>query len=209
MERATDDGACDSDRQPKDLVMPTLSFCLALAALLLTPGPTNTLMALAGAERGFLRALRLAPVEVVAYGLVTLPLAILGESLFAPHGAARFAVTLGAAVWVAFLALRLWRLPPGQGAMAEGGLGAFRLFTTTLGNPKGLVIGLVLLPAQPNLVTAATVFFVMLLAVSAVWAAIGSAIAATRVAQAPTVRRACACWLGTLSVWLAGMAFAA
>lgn len=189
--------------------MPTLAYCLALAALLLTPGPTNTLMALAGAERGFWRALRLAPLEVAAYGLVTIPLAVLGETLFAAHGPARFALTLAAAAWVAFLAVRLWRLPKDEGAMAEGGPGAWRLFATTLGNPKGLVIGLVLLPSQPNLAAAAAVFFAMLLAVSAVWAGIGRTIAASGMAHGPAVRRACACWLGTLSIWLAGVAFSA
>ncbi len=40
---------------------------LALLVLLLTPGPTNTLMALAGAERGWTRALRLIPAELAGY----------------------------------------------------------------------------------------------------------------------------------------------
>lgn len=189
--------------------MPSLEFCLALAALLLTPGPTNTLMALAGAERGWPGALRLAPVEVAAYGLVTVPLALLGESLFAAHGPARFAVTILAAAWVAYLAVRLWRLPLGASAMAEGGQGAWKIFTTTLSNPKGLVIGLVLLPSQPSMATALAAFLAILLAVSAVWAGIGSTIAASGVAQKPVVRRAFSCWLGTLALWLAGVAFSA
>lgn len=189
--------------------MPSLEFCFAIAALLLTPGPTNTLMALAGAERGWAGALRLAPVEVAAYGLVTVPLALLGESLFAAHGPARFTVTLLAAAWVAFLAVRLWRLPLGARAMAEGGQGAWKLFTTTLSNPKGLVIGLVLLPSQHDIAAAVAAFLAILLAVSAVWAGIGSTIAASGVAQKPVVRRAFACWLGALSLWLAGAAFSA
>jgi threonine/homoserine/homoserine lactone efflux protein len=187
--------------------MPTFEFCLALAALLLTPGPTNTLMALAGAERGWRGALRLAPLEVAAYGLVTIPLALLGERLFAAHGPARFTITLLAAAWVAALAVRLWQLPMGQRAMAEGGQGAWKLFTTTLCNPKGLVIGLVLLPSQQSLATALAAFLVILLVVSAVWAGIGSAVAASGVAERPGVRRIFACWLGTLSVWLASVAF--
>ncbi len=188
--------------------MPTLLFCVSLAALLLTPGPTNTLMALAGAERGWARAMRLAPVEVVAYGLVTIPLALAGESLLSAHGPLRLAVTLVAAAWVAFLALKLWRLPSGD-AMATGGKGALKLFATTLFNPKGLVIGLVLLPSQQNLGSAAAVFFATLIAVSAVWAAIGNSIAGTGYAQAPVVRRACACWLGLLSLWLGSAALTA
>ena len=87
------------------------------------------------------------------------------------------------------------------------GPGAWRLFVTTLSNPKGLVIGLVLLPSQQNLAAAAGVFFAILLAVSAIWAGIGSTVAASGMAHRPALRRACACWLGTLSVWLAGLAF--
>ena len=59
--------------------MTACEFAIALFVLLLTPGPTNTLIALAGAERGWLGALRLTPVEAAAYALVTLPLAIAGE----------------------------------------------------------------------------------------------------------------------------------
>jgi len=186
--------------------MPSLQFCLALAALLLTPGPTNTLMALAGAERGWRRAMRLAPLEIAAYGLVTVPLAMLGERLMPAHGGLRVAVTLIAAAWVAWLALRLWRLPTAVQAMAEGGPGARRLFTTTLCNPKGLVIGLVLLPSQPDLAAAVMVFFATLLAVSAVWAGMGGGMARSGIASWPVVRRAFACWLGLLSVWLAAVA---
>ena len=52
------------------------ALTLALLALLLTPGPTNTLMALAGAERGLGGAARLIPAEIAAYLAVTLPLAL-------------------------------------------------------------------------------------------------------------------------------------
>jgi threonine/homoserine/homoserine lactone efflux protein len=188
--------------------MPTVQFCLSLAVLLLTPGPTNTLMALAGAERGWARALRLAPVEVAAYGIVTIPLALAGDSLLDPYGQLRIAISLVAAAWVAILALRLWNLPLGR-AMATGGQGARKLFVTTLLNPKGLVIGLVLLPSQPDIVSAAAAFFAILIAVSAVWAAIGNRMAGAGFARGRMVHRACACWLGLLSLWLGSAAFTA
>lgn len=178
--------------------MMSVEFALALALLLLTPGPTNTLIALAGAERGFLGALRLVPVEVAAYGLVTLPLAMAGNQYLADHGPLRVGLTLIAAVWVAYLAVRLWRLP--ADAMGPGQNSALKLFTTTLTNPKGLVIGLVLLPSQASLGWAAAGFLAILLAVSAFWAGLGSLIAGGTSLK-PLARRACAGWLGVLALW--------
>jgi threonine/homoserine/homoserine lactone efflux protein len=186
--------------------MTAVEFTIALVVLLLTPGPTNTLIALAGAERGWLGALRLTPVEVAAYALVTLPLAIAGSSLPAEGGALRFAVTLIAAMWVAYLAVRLWRLP--GDAMGPEQNGALKLFTTTLCNPKGLIIGLVLLPSQAHPGWAALGFLAILLAVSAFWAGVGS-LAGGRTALKPVFRRASAGWLGLLALWLASAGFTA
>lgn len=187
--------------------MSQIEFAIALFLLLLTPGPTNTLIALAGAERGWLGALRLTPVEAAAYGLVTLPLAIAGSRLPADIGSLRLAITLIAAAWVAYLAVRLWRLPSGN-AMGPEQNGALKLFTTTLCNPKGLIIGLVLLPSQPSLWGAAGVFLLILAAVSAFWAGAGS-LAGAGLALKPFVRRACAGWLGLLAVWLVSVGLSA
>ena len=188
-------------------MMTHIEFGLALFALLLTPGPTNTLIALAGAERGWRGALRLTPYEIAAYALVTIPLAILGSRLPTDQSALRHAVTLLAAVWVGYLAIRLWRIPTGDATGATGS-GALRLFTTTLCNPKGLIIGLVLLPSQPDLGWAAVGFMLILLAVSAFWAVIGN-LAGGGMGLKPIVRRASAAWLGMLAIWLAAAGIAA
>ena len=42
-------------------------FALAVLAVLATPGPTNTLMAVAGATLGLRKGLRLIPAEVAGY----------------------------------------------------------------------------------------------------------------------------------------------
>lgn len=69
--------------------MTLVELGLALTVLLLTPGPTNTLMLMAGAERGLARALWLIPVELAAYLAVVLPLALLAEGLAAQMGILR------------------------------------------------------------------------------------------------------------------------
>ena len=86
--------------------------------------------------------------------------------------------------------------------------GALKLFITTLCNPKGLIIGLVLLPSQAHLGWAAASFLAILLAVSAFWAGIGS-LAGGGMALKPVFRRVSAGWLGLLALWLASAGFTA
>jgi threonine/homoserine/homoserine lactone efflux protein len=79
-------------------------LAFALLALLATPGPTNTLLALAGTERGLLHAMRLITAVVAAYLLVTVPLALGGVEFIEAAPLLRPVITLAAAVWVAILA---------------------------------------------------------------------------------------------------------
>ncbi|MFN4143681.1 hypothetical protein [Aestuariivirga sp.] len=186
--------------------MTTAEFYLSLIALLLAPGPTNTLLALAGAERGAWRALALTPAVAAGYMAAVLPLTFAGAGLMEGHATLSLAVTFAAAAWVAWLAASLWRLPAARDADIEGP-GGLRLFTTTLLNPKGLIIGLVMLPSQDRLAIPLLAFLLVLILVSAGWALAGSLIGRApggkRGRGAQLFRRACAGWLGVLSLWLA------
>lgn len=183
----------------------TLDFALALTALLLTPGPTNTLMALAAAERGWRSAARLLPAVVLAYATSVLPLALGGEVVLPAGTMLRHAVTLMAAFWVAALAVQLWRVP--RKATPVAAVSARDLFITTLVNPKGLIIGLVLLPGQASLVQGLALFAVVLTAASAFWIALGTQLA--RKARMPLLRRLSATWLGLVALWLGSAALSA
>lgn len=174
----------------------------ALSALLLTPGPTNTLLALAGAERGWRAALRLVPLEIAAYLAVTLPLAVAGVALEAHLPALRPLLAGVAGVWVMVLAARMWHLPTaGSAPSVSGG----RVFLTTLLNPKGLVIGLVLLPG-PQLGLRVVALAVLIGLVAAFWAALGALLTGGASGPAPRgaaiFRRLAAVWLGVLSLGL-------
>jgi threonine/homoserine/homoserine lactone efflux protein len=178
---------------------------LALVVLLLTPGPTNTLMALAGAERGLRRAAALIPVELCAYLAVALPLAVAGASLIAAVPGLRPMVTAAAAAWVLWLAIRMWHRPRAAltGAATVTPLG---VFVTTLLNPKALIVGLVLLPGTP-LTLRVAVFSGLVVGAAVVWICLGAALArrgdGPTLGLPPRVRRAAALWLGLLSAALA------
>lgn len=185
-------------------------FLSAVLALLLAPGPTNTLMGLAGAQAGLGRVLRLIPAELAGYALAVLPLAWLGAGLVAQVPALAPGLKLVAALWVLSLALRLWRRPA---AGEEVPVTARRVFVTTLLNPKTLVFGLVLLPdpADPGFAARLALFLACVMAVALIWGGAGGALGRIGTASAARggrrdpvflLQRVAALWLGCLSVLL-------
>lgn len=186
--------------------MPTPELVLALLVLLLTPGPTNTLMLLSGADRGFRATLRLIPLELCAYLCVVVPLFLLAELAAPLLDTLRPAIAALAGLWVLLLALRLWRSPvrTGNSPLVTGR----QVATTTLLNPKALIFGLVLLPGTPP-VTGVAIFAALVVLVALVWTALGSHSPLRQSAGLPvSLRRAAACWLAILSIGIMAKGFA-
>ncbi|QYZ71275.1 LysE family translocator [Neotabrizicola shimadae] len=184
----------------------------AIFALLLTPGPTNTLLFLAGTERGFPRVLRLIPAELAGYLATVVPLTLAGAALLSRFPEARPAIALAAGLWVAWLAIRLWRLPS-AGPSGSGSVTARDVFVTTLLNPKALIFGLVLLPAPSVTGILANLgqFAAQVVIVAMLWAG-GGALVAARTGGTRSVillRRAAAVWLGVVSATLLARALGA
>lgn len=192
--------------------MGPIELAAAIFALLLTPGPTNTLLFVAGTERGFPRVLWLIPAELAGYLTTVVPLTLAGAALLARYPEARPAIALPAGLWVAWLAIRLWRLPP-AGPSGGRSVSARDVFITTLLNPKALIFGLVLLPADSlgGILANLGQFTAQIVLVATLWAG-GGALVATRAGSARRVvilRRAAAVWLGVVSATLVARAFGA
>lgn len=161
--------------------MTSLELGLAMLALLVTPGPTNSLVLLAGAERGWRGAARLIPAEVAGYLLTVVPLTLMGAALVADHPRMQAGVTIAAGAWVAVLARRLWRHP--DLAAGDLSIGARALFATTALNPKALIFGLVLMPSSDRLAANLALFVGLVVAVALGWAALGAALHRKRSGQ--------------------------
>ena len=197
-----------------------LELTIAILALLLTPGPTNTLVLLAGAERGMRGAMRLIPVELAGYLLTVVPLTLIGGSLAAAYPGLRTTVVLAAAVWVAVLALRLWwqpldaqplARPLGTPPFLPATVGARAIFVTTALNPKGLIFGLALLPSPDRLLGNLGLFAALVVLVALFWAAIGAALrrgGGDRTRLLFLMRRGAAVFLAAMSVLLVLRGFA-
>jgi threonine/homoserine/homoserine lactone efflux protein len=180
--------------------MTLIELAFALLALLATPGPTNTLLALAGAQ-GVRRPLMLPLAELAAYMATVVPLSVWGQTWLEATPKLRLILTLAAAVWVAVLAVRLWRHAMQAEARGAPGVTALQVGVTTLLNPKALVFGLVLIPSGPDVVAGLWLFAGLVIAVSLAWLWIGARLAGR---YQPLVNRGGAVWLGMLAALLLG-----
>lgn len=130
--------------------MPDSFFVFAILALLLTPGPTNTLLTVGAAARGLRLSLPLLLGELGGYLAVVVPLATLFAPFLEAHPAIAVALRFAAAAWVLYLAIRLWRISSVRHAQGdERPVTIGQVFLTTILNPKAPIIGLVIMPHGP------------------------------------------------------------
>ena len=184
--------------------MTLAAFLTTALGLLLTPGPTNTLMGLAGASAGLRRVARLLPAEILGYLTTILPLAFMGHSLLADFPVVAQATKLAAAAWVMILAVKLW----GHGSLAQAGgdITARRVYATTVLNPKALIIALVLLPSldAPEFAGRLALFCMTAASVAMIWG--GAGCLAQRgqggMGRMGVIQRAASVWLALVSVML-------
>ena len=120
------------------------TFIPAVAAILATPGPTNTLLAGSGAQAGFRRSLPLVPAELCGYAL-----AIAGWGLFLEPASAALpglkpVLRLACSGYLMLVGWRLWR-DAGE-VLSASGFGPRRIFAATLLNPKALLFAAILFP---------------------------------------------------------------
>lgn len=125
--------------------MITTSFLAGLVLLLIVPGPTNTLLATAGATTGLSSAFRLLAAEMLAYLIAVVLLGYALAPLLAQVPRLSTGLQVAASLYLVGTAFRLWRADPGRTPrdVVTGRL----VFTTTLLNPKSLVIAFGLMPA--------------------------------------------------------------
>ncbi len=179
------------------------AFITAVLALLLAPGPTNTLMAVAGSQSGLARAARLIPAELVGYLTAILPLTLLGSRFFAEFPVAALILKFAAAVWVMFLAIKLWSRAQETDGM--GTVSAGRVYLTTTLNPKALVVSFILLPPMndPAFAPRLSAFCALVIAVALVWGSAGNLLSGGKPGKrTQMVERIASVWLAAISVML-------
>lgn len=122
-----------------------LSFVLAVLALLATPGPTNTLMAASGAQRGVVKSLPLLAGELGGYAIaITVWIELVG----AAAAGQPLVPVIAKFIAAAFLLWSAWKLwaNAGHADLSQRGITLGRVFATTLINPKALVFAFAIFP---------------------------------------------------------------
>lgn len=127
-----------------------IAFGLASAALLFSPGPTNAMLATAGLMDGA-RAWRLVGAEVLGYACDIALLSLVLVPLLRAFPALDAVFKTAVALYLIFLAVRLWRRPAAR-SQTPGAIGFADVFFVTLFNPKAFVLVLGVIPfASPAL----------------------------------------------------------
>lgn len=114
---------------------------LALGGLLLTPGPTNILLAFSAVMSGARRTVPLLAAAVLAYMVVILAVAALAALIPADSQAAiRTGMRVCAVLWLLWLAYSVWtRNDDGVDVRL---VTMKQVFVTTLVNPKAMIVAL-------------------------------------------------------------------
>jgi len=146
-------------------------FVFAVAVLLLTPGPTNTLLVLCSSSKGIRGSLVLIPAEVLGYLTTVVPLGLLAENLLHSQPRLSMAVRFLAVGWVLYMAVRL-KL---QTSRANKTVGPVEVFVTTVLNPKALVFGFLLFPGlrHAGLTLTTVIFSMLVITASCIWITVG------------------------------------
>ena len=140
--------------------------------LLLTPGPTNTLLLFAGATAGFLKAQKLVLAEVAGYFIAInvwgFMIAILTSRLPSVVTIVKFFCV----IYIYWLAMKIWHLQ--QKEVHEAVIEIKDVFLATLFNPKAFVTATYIMPKTVFIdmtlyPSAMLIFFFALLPVSAFW----------------------------------------
>lgn len=193
--------------------MSLFAFAIAVLLLLLTPGPTNTLLAVSGAARGVKASFPLIGAELGGYLTTILPLVFLAAPFLADQPVAALVIKLVSTLWVLLLAARLWTRPPS--AREPGAVTVASVYCTTVLNPKALIIGLALIPAASfaapeTLLTPLpylALFALLVMGVATCWLSAGAAILRRVAATNPLLfGRVAASFLVIFAISLAGRA---
>jgi threonine/homoserine/homoserine lactone efflux protein len=149
-------------------------FLFAVAVILATPGPTNTLMATSGAISGVRGSLHLLLAEVLAYLIAIYVVRLVAGPILEQFPALAVALKLAVALYLVWLGVKLWRRPIVVDESA-GAIGLVNVFVTTLLNPKALIFALTIFPHEPELLLSRTLGFgVLVLAAGGGWIVLGA-----------------------------------
>lgn len=154
-------------------------FIGLVATILLTPGPTNTLLASSGIQVGMRKSIQLIPAEAFGYLLSITFWGVLIGKISAFFPALPHILKLFSAAYILYLAIKLWRTADVSDDLKQISIRARELFLATLLNPKGLLFASAIFPSivwksSQYYAVYMLVFLCLLIPIAFLWTFIGT-----------------------------------
>ena len=166
--------------------MVSLLFIGLVVAILLTPGPTNTLLASSGIQVGWRKSFRLIPAEAFGYlfAISAWGLLIGKVSLYMPF--LPTLLKLFSAAYIIYLAIKLWRTASVDTGFNTPAIRTYELFIATLFNPKALLFASAIFPAitwrnEQYFALHMLTFLLLIIPIACFWIFIGSVLASNKI----------------------------
>ncbi|RKG40134.1 LysE family translocator [Acinetobacter rongchengensis] len=161
-------------------------FIGLVATILLTPGPTNTLLASSGIQVGIRKSLNLIPAEALGYLISISVWGLMIGTVAKQFPTVPIILKLFSAGYILFLALKLWRTANRDENFNQQNIRARELFIATLLNPKALLFASAIFPTYVWQNASAYVshmlcFLLLIVPIAFFWTFIGSIICSNQV----------------------------
>ncbi|MFU8926825.1 LysE family translocator [Acinetobacter puyangensis] len=166
--------------------MVSILFIGLVVTILLTPGPTNTLLASSGIQIGIKRSLKLIPAEVLGYLIAITTWGYLIELISHTLPWLPSVLKLISAGYIIFLAIKLWKKSLEQGNLDQPTITPKALFVATLLNPKGLLFASAIFPPETwngmqQYSMHMGTFLALIIPIAFLWIAFGAALISNQV----------------------------
>ena len=166
--------------------MVTWFFIGLVITILLTPGPTNTLLASSGIQVGIRKSLRLIPAEAFGYLISITAWGFLIGKVSVHLPLLPTIVKLFSSSYIIYLAIKLWRTADAEVSFNQPSIRARELFLATLLNPKALLFASAISPtiAWTKLdyyLSHMSLFLVLIVPIAFFWTFIGSILASNKI----------------------------
>lgn len=161
-------------------------FIGLVITILLTPGPTNTLLASSGIQVGVRQSLRLIPAESFGYLISITVWGMIIGTVSHKFPLLPVLLKLLSAFYIIFLAIKLWKTADLEASYQQPTIRARELFAATLLNPKALLFASAIFPntawlSLHSYLVHIAMFLVLIAPIALFWTFIGSILASNKV----------------------------
>ena len=161
-------------------------FIGLVVTILLTPGPTNTLLASSGIQVGVRKSLRLIPAESIGYLISISIWGLVIGTVSNQFPILPIFLKLLSALYIIFLAIKLWKTADIEASYNLPTIRARELFCATLLNPKALLFASAIFPSSAwltlnNYLAHIGMFLILIVPIALFWTFIGSVLASNKV----------------------------